>query len=120
MEKWLEIFERLTRAGIETYPPGGHIGICQSPYCVVQSGAGNLAGSSTVTGRCEYRIYLVVPIETPAVLDELAKQVRMALEPMVSAGILEISSPRGAMTPHDGFSALISYIDYNCCYSERN
>jgi len=120
MDKWLEIYETLKAAGIETYPPGGHVGLCQSPYCVVQAGAGSVPFSAPINGRCDYRIYLVVPIEDPAGLDRLAGKVRSAMEPMVKSGALQLSVPRSAMTPDGGFSALISYIDYTCCYSERN
>lgn len=120
MNRWQEIFDLLTEAGIETYAPGGHIGLCSSPYCVVQAGSGSIPNGTRMLGKCDYRIYLVVPIEEPARLAQLAEQVRQALRPMESSGVLRLDMPRSAMVPDDSFSALVSYIDYTCCYSERN
>lgn len=120
MDKWQTIFNTLAAAGIDVYAPGAHVGICTSPYCVVQAGGGSIPSGKCRVGSCDYRIYLVVPAEAPAQLEMLAQRVRDALSEMVSSGTLRLETPRSAMVPDDGFSALISYIDYTCCYSERN
>lgn len=120
MDKWQEIFAALSDAGLEVYPPGGHIGICTAPYCVVQENGASIPNGSRRCGKSNYRIYLVVPIEQPAAMQALADSVRRALRPMVESGALELSTPRAQTMPDDLFSALISYTDYTCCYSERN
>ncbi len=120
MEKWQEIFNALINAGIDTYPPGGHIGPCGAPYCVVQSCGGALSGAGRCTGSCSYRVYLVVPIDEPAALGVLYGRVRTAVQPLVDSGAVSVDKPLSAMMTDDSFSALISHIDYICFYSERN
>ena len=53
-------------------------------------------------------------------MDTLANGVSEALGGLTGSGTLQLAAPRSPMTPDDGFLALISYIDYDCFYSERN
>lgn len=118
MDKWQEIYSALANAGIDVYAPGGHIGICRSPYCVVQSAGGSVSGETHRCGRCEYRIYLVVPAELPSETEKLAAKVRAALGAMLESGSLVPTAPRGATVPDNGFEALISYMDFVSYYSD--
>lgn len=120
MEQWQIIYQALARAGLEVYAPGGHEGICLSPYCVVQPTGGEIPSGSRRCGRAAYRIFLVVPCESPAAMDSLANSASEALSGLVGSGTLQLAAPRSPMMPDDGFQALISYIDYDCYYSERN
>ena len=120
MEQWQIIYGALADAGIEVYAPGGHEGICLSPYCVVQPTGATIRGGVLRCGHASYRVYLVVPCEAPASMDALAEQVGEALTGLVRSGTLRLAAPRSPMVPDSGFMALISYIDYDCFYSERN
>ncbi len=120
MEQWQIIYSALAKSGIEVYAPGGHEGICLAPYCVVQPLGGTIREGSRSCGQATYRIYLVVPCEAPAVMSRLAERVHNALSGLVGASTLQLAAPRSPMMTDNGFQALISYIDYNCFYSERN
>jgi len=117
MDKWQEIYSALAESGIEVYAPGGHCGICRAPYCVAQTTGSYAGGESSRCGRSEYRIYLVVPAESPSKIEKLAADVRSALADMLESGSLEFVQPRGATVPDDGFQALISYMDFVSYYS---
>lgn len=118
MDKWQEIYSALADAGIDVYAPGGHCGICRTPYCVVQTTGGYVSGEGNRCGRSEYRIYLVVPAESPSEIERLAAGVRTALANMLGSGSLESVQPRGATVPDDDFQALISYMDFVSYYSD--
>ena len=117
MNRWQNILDALLEAGIDVYAPGGHRGICTSPYCVVRQTGGFLTEGRS--GYARYRVHLLVPASRPCELERLAEAVRCALMPMEEAGIIILSQPRGATVTDDDFDALSSLIDYVSYYSER-
>ena len=120
MEQWNNIINALKAAGLTAFAPGGHIGVCTAPYCVVQPCGGTMEEKSPRGGRAVYRIYLVVPCDMPQQLDVLATAASAALNGLITAGTLQLAVPRGQTMIDNGFMALISSMDYYCYYSERN
>lgn len=113
MNRSAYIADALRLAGIDACLPGGHEGICLSPYAVVRQMSGIKTGGG---GRAVYRVILLVPESMPELLDSAAEAAASALEPLRGHGLV-LSQPRGPVITDDAFRAVTTYLEYVSYFS---
>lgn len=116
MNGWKKFFDALKAASVDVYTPGARYGLCTSPYCVINRIGSLLTGTNQ--GWARYRITMLVPIDSPAMLDELYERVRCALSPFEEDKTAELAAPLGAVLVDDEFSALVGYCDYAVWFAQ--
>lgn len=113
----MAIIAALRSAGLDAYLPGGHEGLCTSPYCVVQQLSGMRLGGRG--GCAHYRVHLFVPCTGGVGMDAFAARVLESLRELVGSGRISLEEPRGAVLTDDSRRALSSHIDYISYYTEN-
>lgn len=113
MNVWQRIDSALRTSGIKVYPSGAHIGVCRSPYCVVQqagtySAAGGF-GRNTYTG---WYVHAYVPLGSYAALDELLGLVRRALRGLEDERLIYFTGGESVHLIDDAFAAHTAYLEY--------
>lgn len=114
MTVWQKIYSALNNAGLKVYPSGGHIGICMSPYCVVQQ-TGTYPSGDDHFGRNNYTGYYIhayVPLGNYLRLSELLDSVRKALDSLENERIIYFTGFESIHHIDDKFAAHTAYLEY--------